>query len=354
MFTGKRDNPRRILFFSKGRGYGHAVRDLYLANELVKNFENCNISFVSYSTGAEVIKKSCYKLFDLELSDNNEFCETLTAGCRVIERFNPDIIISHEEFAAFPAANIYNKKIMYISSWLPPIGTVQAETLQYAESILVFCEIGVFPIPPRLKVKPIFLGPLVRNMLVSSTKQEIRQGLNVDAQDFLISVIPGGWATEERAPLAGQLIWAFNNLSVQNKSLVWVSNRDHHVLDSLANNAENIQVLKFTSEIAPVMAASDLIITKGNRGTLLEAADLGVPSLSVSYGHNVIDEILIPRIKNNTTLNAKAASGEALLSHIEHAAKKVNIRQFPHPQVFSDGRSRILKTFHEEISRILN
>ena len=50
------------------------------------------------------------------------------------------------------------------------------------------------------------------------------------------------------------------------------------------------------------MVASDLVITKTNRMTVIELASLGIRTLSLSYGLNPVDEQCVAGLEGNETI----------------------------------------------------
>ena len=68
------------------------------------------------------------------------------------------------------------------------------------------------------------------------------------------------------------------------------------------------------------MVASDLAITKGNRGSIMDLASLGIPSISISSVLNPIDEALVARVRSNLALNVNAVDSRFLARCIEDAA----------------------------------
>ena len=74
----------------------------------------------------------------------------------------------------------------------------------------------------------------------------------------------------------------------------------------------DILVLKEDWAIDRLMVASDLVITKGNRTTVCEAAFLGVPSISISAGVNWPDDVAIARVRSNSALRARDVDAAAL------------------------------------------
>jgi len=96
-----------------------------------------------------------------------------------------------------------------------------------------------------------------------------------------------------------------------------------------------------------------VVITKGNRGTIMDAASLGVPSISLSYGQNPIDEILVAGIKSNHALNAKAMDAQILRRFIEQLSTiPPKLRAMP-LGLHKRGGEYAAKILANEIKRLL-
>src|SRR5687768_3344241 len=107
----------RALFFSRGRGHGHAIPDMAIVDELESLAPEIAVSFASYATGAATFKAANRSVFNMGLAENNGFLETLFKACDLILDQKPNIIISHEEFAALPAARLAGIPSIFISAW---------------------------------------------------------------------------------------------------------------------------------------------------------------------------------------------------------------------------------------------
>jgi hypothetical protein len=143
-------------------------------------------------------------------------------------------------------------------------------------------------------------------------RAQARAHLSLPAEATVISLIPGAWATEERAPIAQLVLPAFESLGAPNKKLVWVAGREQQTLAARLQQTKDVLVVGGVSPVEALMVASDVVITKANRGTTLELAALEVPSISISYERNAIDEAALPRIPTNTPLLAAAIDASAL------------------------------------------
>ncbi len=107
-----------ILFFSRGRGKGHAIPDAAIM-ESVRNLDDrIGWQFVSYGTGASTLAELGHSVRDLQLPDDNPFHETLIRACEVISECSPGLVVSHENCGGACRKNIWNpRNISYGLVW---------------------------------------------------------------------------------------------------------------------------------------------------------------------------------------------------------------------------------------------
>jgi UDP-N-acetylglucosamine:LPS N-acetylglucosamine transferase len=315
-------NGRPVLFFSRGRGRGHAVPDLAIAEELDRIAPELTVQFVSHATGAATLAEAGRLAVDLELPEDPPFLDLVIRATREIIRLQPHFVVSHEEFAALPAAKTFGLPTALVVDFFPSSG-VREDSLRFADRILFIERQGIFAEPPQARGRVRYLGPIVRRMsLGRADRAACRDRLRLPAGAPVMSVIPGAWASEERAPLWGLVESALSALP-EGWRLVWVAGRDREALARRAQGhprEDGIIVLAEHSPIEELIVASDVVITKANRGTTIDAASLGVPSISLSYGANPIDDAIIPRIGSNTALDARGIDGAFLARIIASSA----------------------------------
>jgi hypothetical protein len=297
----------KMLFFCRGRGRGHAVPDLVIADEMRRLAPELVPCFVSYGTGADTLAEAGAHVIDLELRDDAPFFEVLVRAGLVIGHERPDVVVAHEEFAALPAAKACNVPTVFIVDFfLPTPDHPWMQCLPYADELLFIERRGLFPEPPGLRCRVSYLGPIVRPMSrTRADRASAREELALSPAATVVSVIPGSWATEDRAPLAPLVHDAFASLPQRDKVLVWVAGQDFTRLSTRFGGASDVRVVEHYSPIETLMVASDVVITKANRGTTLELAQLGIPSVAVSYGLNMVDDTIVARIPSTVALHAK-------------------------------------------------
>ena len=307
----------KVLFFCRGRGRGHAVPSMAIAAELQRLLPLAQLTFVSYGMGAKALAEGGHDVVELDVSSDGPFLSSLMACSRLIASERPDVVVSHEEFPAAPAARAFGCPNCFIVDFFLPEDAPWMDALRYADEILFTEHRGIFAEPSFLRGKVRYLAPVVRIPAVTRGDQKaMRQLMGVSGAPHVISVIPGAWATEQRAPIFDLVTAAFGLLPGSSNRLVWIAGDDHDALVGRGKDLPGLTILRSHSPIEQLMVASDLVITKANRGTIVELAHLGIPSLSLSYRLNPIDEIIVPRIRTNHALDVRGVDAPFLSSVI--------------------------------------
>jgi UDP-N-acetylglucosamine:LPS N-acetylglucosamine transferase len=313
----------KILFFSRGRGRGHAIPDLAIANALRPLIAGAHVQFASYARGAATLAEHGEDVIDLGLPEDNPYLETLIRVQRAILQQRPEVVISHEEFAVLPAARAFGLPTAMIVDFFMSGKSLWMDSLEYADEVVFIEREGLFPEPPAVKGRVRYVGPVVREMSVTRADLDaMRAELNLPAASIVVSVMPGSWATEQRAPIVDLVVPAFESLPMPGKHLVWVAGDDYETLRARFGRHASMTVLKSCWPIERLMVASDVVITKANRGTTIDLASLGVPSISLSFGLNPIDETIIPRVHSNVALDARGTSVSFLRATMERVLEE--------------------------------
>lgn len=301
-----------ILFFSRGRGRGHAVPDSAIAKELLRVAPNVQVIFVSYSLGAETLRLHGHEVVDLELQRDPHFIDTLILEGHLIASLRPRLVIAHEEFAAVPAAHLSRIPCLFLTDFFSDPMMVTTYSLRYAEEVIFIGPSGLFTEPPYLRGKVSYVGPAVRRFSYSSSDRfRARSELGLMENAFVVSCLPGSWQ-EVQVPITEMVVTAWEMVSLRPKMLLWVAGMDYEKLRLRVGHQPDIVVLKEDWMIDRLIVASDLVITKGTRNVVYEVASLGVPSLTLSVGINWPDDVGISHVKSNVVLDATTLSAAAL------------------------------------------
>jgi UDP-N-acetylglucosamine:LPS N-acetylglucosamine transferase len=244
---------------------------------------------------------------DLGFTDDNDFFDTLVAAARCIREFSPDLVVSHEEFAAVPAAHLNGARVVFITDWFADGSSVVMQAIRYAEQVLFIGRRGIFPEPEYMKGRVRYVGDIVRPLEYGrADRAKARDKLDIEDDCLVVSVIPGQWANEERSPLFELVLSALKEIPRSHKRLIWIAGSDYKALLRRARKYRFLTVYPYYDPIEAVMVASDVVITKANRGTTIEIDALVIPSISLSFGSNPVDDMIISHLNNNWALNVRA------------------------------------------------
>jgi len=297
-----------VLFFSRGRGRGHAIPDVAIAKELLCREPSLSLQFASYGTGADTLRSHGYEVIDLKLPDDNPFFETLIRSIRVINDICPSLVISHEEFCIAPAAKVFDLSCLFLIDWFPPNGTVWMDALMEAGSVVFMDEPGYFDEPEALRGRIEYVGPVIRDLtLTREDKSSARIDLGLPHDRPIILILPGGAAasSEQQSPLFDLVTGAIDMLCA-GAVAVWVlPTHEQAAIQARIASRSDIVFMKPHLNIEKTMVASDVVITKGTRKTSLELNALGIQSISISHGLNPVDDYRVSQIKTNIALRAK-------------------------------------------------
>lgn len=309
------DGGLKILFFSRGRGRGHAIPDIEIVRHLQQLDPTAQVRLVSYATGGETFQAHSIPYIDLGLPERNTINETIIAAAKLTGWLNPDLVVAHEEFMALPAAKIFDKPTIFLTDWFSENEKYAMASLRLADTILFLDESGIYPEPESARGKVTYIGPVLREFNYSiADRPRARRELNIPSDAFTIAVLPGSWA-EEAFPIAGLVIGAFDLLPRQPKHLIWAAGADEALLKHLTAARPNITVLGYDPAIDRIMTAADAAITKGTRKTLFELQSLGIPSVSLPNPTLAVDRLRSRHFPGNIPLDT-GISADLLVTHL--------------------------------------
>jgi len=307
---------KKILFFTRGRGRGHAIPDMEIARELEKLSADVQIRFVSYGTGAKTFEAHDVRHIDLGLPDLNPINETLVLAGKLIGWLDPDLVVAHEEFPAMPMAKIFDKPTVMITDWFTDPEKYSMGALRFADRIVFLDEPGIYEEPEWIKGRVDYVGPVIRDFDYTPEDQpRAREEMGIPPEAFVVAVLPGSWR-EADTPILDMVLGAFDQLDAEPKHLVWAAGEDRDLIREGTGGRENVTVKGYELQIDRIMVAANVAVTKATRKTLAELNWLGVPSVSISHGQNPLDELRAERYPANTATERPNLTAEGLASLI--------------------------------------
>ena len=329
-------NKRKILWFSRGRGRGHAIPDLEIARELERLDSSAQIHFVSYGTGAHTLEEFGRSVVDLGLPDFGSITDSTVLSGKLIGWLKPDLVVSHEEFPALPAAKIFARPTVAILDFFSGSDSLAMQSLRFADRVIFTDRRGYFEEPAFLKGKVQYTGPVLRRFeFARKDRARARRELGIAADAFVVAVLPGTW-TEAMAPIAKQVWGAFAQLPSP-KHLIWLAGADSASLRSHAR--ANVTVIDQDYRVERLMVAADVAITKSSRKTVIELEALGIPAVNISYGHNPMDDRRAAAVASHRRIAGGELTAKALAGQLAELAA---IR--PKPIRWANSADRVAKS----------
>ena len=312
----------KILFFSRGKGRGHAIPDMEIARELKELSPDVQVRFVSYGTGASTLGEYGLPHIDMGLPDRNGINETMVLAGKLIGWLEPDLVVAHEEFAVLPVAKIFDKPTVLITDWFTDPERYTMTTLAFADRIVFLDEPGHFEEPESASGKVQYVGPVIRKFRYSRDDRErAREELRVPENALVLAVLPGSWR-EQELPILDLVLNAFDLLENDPKHMIWMAGEDCALIQGRTASRENVIVQGYDPEIDRVMVAADVAITKSTRKTLFELSLLGVPSISISSGLNPVDDLRAARFSGNLAASMDITAAD-LAAAVIRASRRI-------------------------------
>ncbi len=289
-----------VVFFSRGRGRGHASNDLAVCRALRAMHQAVEVAFVSYDEGAKALKEAGENVVDLLLPEVNPFPETLVRCFEYLQGHGRPIVVAHEELAALSAGRLAHCPTYFLTHWFPSPSDPYVQALEHADGVLFMERPGLFMEPKEVEGKVTYVGPIVREMSHRISKEEAQKSLGLDRGEKLLLVLPGSWQ-ESKAPIFELVTAAFAKLP-DGKHLLWVAGRDYFAVKELAIGKADITVIESHQQLEVPMIASDCVITKGTYNVGRELLSLGIPAIALSNATNRIDDLYVRSFPNHKHL----------------------------------------------------
>lgn len=321
-------DKRKILWFCRGRGRGHAIPDLEIVRELERLAPEAQVHFVSYGTGARTLEEFGRSVVDLGLPDLGGVTDSTVLSGRLIGWLQPDLVVSHEEFPALPAAKIFSRPAVALLDFFSGPDSLAMHSLRCADRVVFTDRRGFYPELPFLKGRVVYTGPVLRPFAYArKDRGRARRELGIAEDALVAAVLPGSW-TEAMAPIAAAVWRAFALLPAP-KHLIWLAGADAAGMTP----RPHVTILEREWQVERLMVAADVAVTKSSRKTMMELEALGIPAVHISLGHNPTDEVRAAAVQGHRLMTG--VTGKALAREILALAGTR-----PRPKLCQDGPLR--------------
>ena len=276
-------------FFSSPIGLGHVTRDIAIVN----NLEDISVNFVTGSGAAKILKKLDCKVDDVynppsfNVKDgilNNKTkwlwnyyqyyknCKNISE--KILEKNNPNLIISDEDFASLNVAqnlkipNILITDVLETKFTKGIVSFIERKMNKSMMNIIKNCDAVIIPEEGDDQGNIKRVGPIVRK--INYSREELRKKFSFNKTTILISI--GG--TNAGLFLIDKAIKAILKIN-QDIEIIVVSG------PAISKKFLNVKNLGFIDNLHEIIFASDLIISLAGKSTIDEAKAYGIPGIFI-------------------------------------------------------------------------
>jgi len=278
-----------IDFFSSPIGLGHVTRDIAIVN----HFQNITTNFISGSGSAEILE-------NLDFNVHNRYnppsfiikngslqnpakwlwgyyqyykdCKNISK--EVIQKDNPNLVISDEDFAALSIAQEKRIPTVLITDILETrftkgiVSLIEREMNKSMQKIIKKCDVVIIPENGNNQDNIKYVGPIVRQ--TNFSRDELRQKFLFQGKTIVISI--GG--TNAGQFLIERAIESISKIN-QDFEIVLVSG------PAVSKKYDNVRNLGFVDNLHEIIFAADLIISLAGKSTIDEAKAFGTPAIFI-------------------------------------------------------------------------
>ncbi len=281
-------------FFSSPIGLGHVTRDIAIVN----NFKNISTNFITGSNAAKILEKLDYNVQDVYnppsfIVQNGTLknparwlwnyykyykdCKNISQN--IIQKTNPDLLISDEDFASLTVAQESKIPTVLITDVLETHFTkgiaslIEREMNKSMQEIIKKCDIVILPENGDDKDNIRRTGPIVRK--TNHTREELREKFSFTKKTILISI--GG--TDAGLFLIEKALDTISKIN-QDIEIILVSG------PSVNKEFKDVKNLGFVDNLHELIFAADVLVSLAGKSTIDEADAYGTPAIFIPIkGH---------------------------------------------------------------------
>lgn len=284
------------ILLAGGGTAGHTNPALAIAEAFMTKHRDVNIAFVGREGGREnsLVEKADIKLYTIPISglSRNLSLENVrnikkalcarTEALKIIEEFKPDAVIGTGGYVCWPVLSAAIKAKI-------PTALHESNAVLGLSSKLLARKCNLLLLgakPDGLKYKNAhFTGNPLRKSFVSINKKQARRLLRIpDSKIFIVSV--GGSIGAKK--LNDVCISVMKSFSMQHSNIIHLHSCGHRYFEEirksekrLCEKTDGCRIVPFIDNMACVLSAADIVISRCGAMTLSEIAFCGTPAILV-------------------------------------------------------------------------
>ena len=267
---------KKLLFLSRGKGWGHSIRDI----EIVKYLSHTNeyeVLFASYGAGYEAYRTKGIPCYDLQCREGDYGGPLIESFISLIKKLSPTWIVSDEELFMLPISHGFGIPCAYITNYFEPKDFIEKTCINYSDLIL-FAEYDNLCSDDHVNPSMLhYVGPIYQKV----------ERIKKSKESNIVLVMLGGsknrWSVIANVALIKKLISA----NVSDVRYRVVGDEISNILNEMNIPTENIEWSRRDKDLNKVLEGCGAAIIRGGINSLWEMASIGMPTLCVPYPKEV-------------------------------------------------------------------
>jgi len=273
-----------LLWFARGVGYGHAVRDREILARVERACPDLQVIVATHGAGLGLLSR--YDLIDLGPWDQTNSYAKAWRAAELVRKVSPVLVACDEEMEAAFAAHRSGVPVTYITNWLlNPDLHPRCRTLQTADS-MIFADFRDGAIVEGAWRVPIeYVGPILAPIPDESERRAIRRGIGLEDGEQLLTLAVGA-GTKQDLRFVEWLLGALAGSGLEVSMAVAAGELADVLAPVIAADTE-VRLLRDFEAARRCTLASDVVLTRGGHTILWELAYAGIPSVAIPHSRSV-------------------------------------------------------------------
>ena len=279
---------------------GHIYPAIAIADELMRRDEETRILFVGAEIGMEkdIVPECGYEIelisadgFGRNLKSNVKAARRVLKGRKqakdIVKEFEPDAVIGTGGYASAPVVSCAER--MGIPTYIHEQNAIPGKTNKFlarnaSRIFLGFSRAGSYFKNPE---RHVVTGNPVRREFAVGGREEARKALGIRDDCFAVLAFGG---SQGAGRLNREMIHIIESNRDDSNLCVYLGTGSYYydaVLSELEDKGispgENLHIVKYIHDMAQVLNASDLIISRSGALTVAEVTACGIPAIFVPF-----------------------------------------------------------------------
>ena len=294
----------RVIIAAAGTG-GHINPGIAIANKIMEKEPESEVIFIGTNRGLEndLVPRAGYKLkqieaygFDRKISIDNakriyKTFKSIKECKKIIDEFNPDIVIGTGGYICVPAVMAAKKKkvpvVLHESNAFPGVAIKMMS--KNADVVLLGFEDAKKRLPKAKRTVVTGTPTKLRKInLTDKEKEEIGNSIGFAEKKPLVLVFGGSQGAQS---INQSLIDIISQNKVDNYQIMWAAGPNQYdvIKQKLSDlsidieNISNVKIVPYIYNMQEIMNYSDLVICRSGAMTITEIALLNKPAIFIPF-----------------------------------------------------------------------